>query len=172
MNKIAVKILALAAVLVPMFGIGNVPGVGSLGASVALADVSVYRGLQRKNATYAKVATAQFRIDNDGLSTFEAAQFATKATTRQCKLQFTIEGVNSQPNDGTQGDIDSMAGYQGTYTSNLGGTGHWSIKNTNRTNDDMAQDFVDYAIATQRITVNADYAGGSASRCDTPDAAN
>lgn len=172
MNKIAVKILALAAVLVPMFGIGNVPGVGSLGASVALADVSVYRGLQRKNATYAKVATAQFRIDNDGLSTFEATQFATGATSRQCKLKFTIVGVNSLPNDGTHGNINSMPGYEGTYTSNLGGAGHWSIKNTNVTDQQMAQDFVAYAIATQEITINADYAGGSASHCNTPNAAN
>jgi len=172
MNKIAVKFLTLATVLVPMFGIGNVPGVGSLGVSVALADVSVYRGLQRKNATYAKVATGQFRIDDDGLSTFEAAQFATKATTRQCKLQFTIEGVSSQPDNGTQGDINSMDGYKGTYSPNLGGTGHWSIKNANRTDDEMAQDFVNYAITTQRITVNAHYAGSSASNCNTPDAPN
>ena len=41
----AVKILALAAVLVPMIGIGEDPWVPSLGVSAAQADVSVYRGL-------------------------------------------------------------------------------------------------------------------------------
>ncbi len=112
MNKIAVKIFALATVLVPLFGIGNIPGVGSLGASVALADVSVYRGLSRKNATYAKVRDSEFRVDDDGLSTFELNEFS--ANTKQCKLEFTVTGVDSKPDQDTEGNIDSMQGYKGT----------------------------------------------------------
>ncbi len=170
-NTKILKVLALSAVLVPMIGIGGGAQWVSFGASAAQADVTVYRGLQRKNATYAKVNDNQFRIDDDGLSTFEAAEFAGNATTRQCKLALTIEGVVSKPNEGTtQGDITGMAGYQGTYTPEYGGDGHWSIAKTG--GGTTAGDFTTYALADGHISVNAGYTGGSASLCDTPDNAN
>lgn len=173
MKSKAVKTLALAAVFFPMLGVGEGPWVASLGVSAARADVSVYRGLQRKNATYAKVADAQFRIDDDGLSTFEAAEFGPNSTTRQCKLEFVIEGVDSQPAAGTHDNIASMAGYQGTYSPALGGAGHWSIGNTADVANTSAADFTAYALANAaRITVNAAYTGNSNSQCNTPDAAN
>lgn len=171
MNTHITKVLSMAAVLIPMIAVGGGSGLVLFGASAAQADVVVYRGLPRKNATYAKVRDSEFRIDEDGLSTYEAAEFALKATTRQCKLAFTIEGVASKPEDGTHGVVTGMEGFTGTYSPNLGDEteeGHWSVNA-----DGAAQvSFSNHALVDGNLSVNAGYTGNSNSLCNTPDAQN
>ncbi len=106
MSTNVAKFLAVATVVVAMIGVVHIPGAGSLGISVARAGVDVYRGLSRKNTTYAKVRPSEFRIDPDGLSTFEAGNFTS--TSKPCKLEFTVQGVQSQPNTDTYGPIHQM----------------------------------------------------------------
>ena len=162
------KVLSLGAVLAPMLALGSGPHLVSFGVSAASADVTVYRALQRKNATYAKVADAQFVIDPDGLSTFEAAQLTV--TNKQCKLAFIIDGVASQPAQGTTAGVQNYPALKGTYTPQHGGIGHWSIENANAAT--AASDITTYALTGGHLTVNAAYTGGSQSLCQTPAQAN
>lgn len=137
----------------------------------ALADVTVYRAVDRKNATFAKIADNQWRIDDDGLSTFEAANFTV--TNKACRVSFVIEGVASAPAEGTQGNIKNMQGYVGVYTPQHGGEGHWSIQAPTGTVAATAQTAItNYVIAQQVASVNAGYTGGSPSQCNTPAQAN
>jgi hypothetical protein len=97
--------------------------------SLALADVTVFRGVDRKNATFAKINNAQWRIDADGLSTFEEQAFGEKGTGKPCQVYFVIEDVSSKPAQGTRGQIRDMpTGYMAEYTPQHGGEGHWSIQ--------------------------------------------
>jgi len=164
------KILTMAVVCFPMIAFGNGPAVVSFGIAEAQADVNVYRALGRKNATYAKVNDDQFRVDDDGLSTFEAAEFTV--TNKQCKLVFVIKDVESKPEQDTEGTIEGMEGYKGIYTPQHGGEGHWSIINSDKTKEEMQADFTTYALSGGNISQNAGYTGGSACQCQTPAAAN
>jgi len=139
--------------------------------SFAIADVTVYRATDGKNKTYAKVADSQWRIDDDGLSTFELANF--DVTNKACQITFVIKNVTSQPDPGTKGPVENMAGYNGVYTPDLGGKGHWSIQAPNGTPAKAFQAAVTaYVIAYKVTGVNAKYSGGSKSKCETPRAAN
>lgn len=139
--------------------------------SFAIADVTVYRATDRKNATYAKVADGQWRIDPDGLSTFELANF--NVTTKACQITFVIQNVTSQPAPGTHGPVQNMAGYNGVYTPEHGGDGHWSIQPPHGTSNAAFQAAVTaYVIAHVATGVNANYSGSSPSLCQTPAAAN
>jgi len=140
--------------------------------SQVLADVTVFRAVHRKNATYAKINDAQWRIDSDGLSTFELAQFNVPA--KPCQVSFVVVGVNSQPVQGTTGPIQYMpVGYIGEYTPQLGGAGHWSIHGPNGTPAATLQlEITTYVIAQLAAAVNPTYTGGSPSQCQTTNAPN
>jgi hypothetical protein len=140
--------------------------------SFAIANVTVYRATDRKNATYAKVADGQWRIDEDGLSTFELANF--NVTNKACQITFVIQNVTSQPDPGTRGQVQNMAaGYIGVYTPEHGGVGHWSIQPPHGTSNAAFQAAVTaYVIAHGATGVNANYTGSNPSLCQTPAAAN
>jgi hypothetical protein len=137
---------------------------GSLFSTLATADVNVFRAIDRKNATYAKVADAQWRIDEDGLSTFEAANFIVPG--KPCKVRFTVVGVNPPFNQGDQGPIHNMAGYIGVYSPQHGGLGHWSI--TKDPAPAVPAEITNFVIANNAAEVNVGYTGGSPSQCLTP----
>lgn len=144
---------------------------GILGLSLpgrASANVAIYRVIDAKNATYAKVADAQWRIDPDGMSTFEQAQLPGN---KRCMAFFTVVGPGSQPNQGDHGIIAGFYPYQGTYTPNLGGVGHWSLQ---REINPPAQpgEITAYVIQNAATAVNPNYQGSNKSQCKTPDAPN
>jgi len=161
-KTVVLAVFCLAVVVLAGGGVGQ----GVFGVLPAVADVTVYRALARKNTTYAKVKDSEFRIDDDGLSTFEGNEFVV--TNKQCKLEFTVEGVDSKPETGTSGNIEGMEGYKGTYTPEFG-EGHWSLANSDGT---VAGDFTAYALTGGKISVNGGYTGGSQSACETPDEPN
>jgi len=137
-------------------------------STAASADVTVFRATTYKNATYALVNDAQWRIDPDGLSTFEAAEF--DVPDKRCQVAFVIEGVQSQPNPGTQGQVDGMPqGYVGEYTPQHGGAGHWSIHGPVGTLPDLLKALITAnVIARQSAAQNAAYTGNRQSQCQTP----
>ena len=140
--------------------------------SMLAAQVTVYRATDRKNATYAKINDAQWRIDDDGLSTFELANF--DVGNKPCRVSFVILGVSSQPLEGTTGQVQHMPqGYVGEYTPQHGGTGHWSIHGPAGTPQAILQQAItNYVIAQRVASVNTTYSGGSPSQCQTPAAPN
>jgi hypothetical protein len=143
-----------------------------LGGALAFADVTVFRGIDKKNATYAKVNDGQWRVDPDGVSTFEDPPFS--APTKACKASFVVLGVNSRPAQGTRGQIQNMpTGYEAEYTPQHGGVGHWSIQGPNGTPNAVLQTAItQYVIAQGAASVNASYTGKNPSACTTPGAPN
>lgn len=136
-------------------------------AAVAHADVTVYRGIDYKNATYAKVNDSQWRVDSDGISTFELANFSSP--TKRCMVSFVILDVNSKPAQGTRGQIQNMPpGYVAEYTPDYG-AGHWSLKAPVGVGDAALKAAVtEYVIAQQVAQVNTTYTGTAKSTCTTP----
>ena len=128
--------------------------------------------MDRKNATYAKINDSQWRVDPDGVSTFELANFS--APTKVCQVTFVIVGVNSMPLQGTTGQVQNMPmGYVGEYTPQHGGPGHWSIQGPPGTSNAALQSAITaYVIAQQVAARNPTYTGGSNSLCLTPAAPN
>lgn len=143
-----------------------------LSCSMLAAQVTVYRGTDKKNATDARINNSQWRIDQDGMSTFEGPDFDIR--DKRCKVSFLILNVNSRPAQGTTGQVQNMPpGYVGVYTPQLGGDGHWSIQAPLGTvNATLQQAITAYVIAHQVASVNTTYTGKSRSQCRTPAAAN
>ncbi|TMJ17576.1 MAG: hypothetical protein E6G92_14815 [Alphaproteobacteria bacterium] len=137
-------------------------------STAAPADVTVYRATTYKNGTFALVNDAQWRIDADGLSTFELANFAV--TNKRCQVAFVIEGVQSQPDAGTQGPVDGLPdGYVGEYTPLHGGEGHWSIHGPAETLPATLKALITANVIARRSAArNQGYAGRSQSLCETP----
>ncbi|MCP3750879.1 hypothetical protein [Pseudomonas sp. SBB6] len=140
---------------------------GMLCNSLAFANVDIFRAVDRKNTTYAKVADSQWRIDPDGLSTFELPNL--NVNNKACKVRFTVVGVASKPAAHTQGNILNMAGYIGVYTPEYG-EGHWSITRT--AGAALPADITAYVLGNNAASINTGYTGSSTSQCLTPDAAN
>jgi hypothetical protein len=132
--------------------------------TLAYADVEVFRAIDSKNTTYAKVVDSQWRIDPDGLSTFEAANF--KVTGKPCKVRFIVSGVTPPFNAGDQGNIHNMPGYIGIYTPEHGGVGHWSITKT--VGAAVPNEITTFVINNNSSLINASYTGSSPSNCMTP----
>jgi len=143
-----------------------------LSCSMLAAQVTVYRGTGRGNAAYATINDSQWRIDPDGMSTFEGPNF--NVPEKRCKVSFVILGVNSLPPQGTTGQVQGMpTGYVGEYTPQHGGNGHWSIRAPAGTVDaTLQQAITTYVIAQQVASINNTYTGGRRSRCQTPAAPN
>jgi hypothetical protein len=137
-------------------------------STAASADVTVYRATTYKNATYALVNDAQWRIDDDGLSTFEGPNFLV--TDKRCQVAFVIEGVQSQPDPGTQGRVDGLPeGYVGEYTPQHGGEGHWSIHGPADTPPATLKALITANVIARRSAAqNQGYTGSSRSLCQTP----
>jgi hypothetical protein len=142
-----------------------------LSCCMLTAQVTVYRATDKKNAEYAKINDGQWRIDPDGLSTFEGPDF--NMPNKPCKVFFVILGVTSHPAPGTIGQVQDMPiGYVGEYTPQFG-LGHWSIHGPPGTpNATLQQAITAYVIAQQAASVNATYTGRSPSQCKTPAAPN
>jgi len=138
----------------------------------AFADVTVYRAVANKNATYALINNSQWRIDDDGLSTFELANFSV--TDKRCQVAFVITGVASSPVPGTEGPVQGMAeGFVGEYTPQHGGVGHWSIHGPHGTQPAALQAQITANVIARRAAArNASYTGSSNSLCQTPAAPN
>lgn len=150
-----------------------VAGLALLGlVAAAPADVTVYRAVDYKNATYAKINDGQWRIDPDGLSTFELPNFNVPG--KRCMVSFVIEGVTSMPAQGTQGQIQNMPpGFIGEYTPQHGGPGHWSLQGPMGTPNAVLQTAITtYVIQNAAAQVNPTYTGGNQSTCTTPNAPN
>jgi len=148
-----------------------------LSCSMLTAQLTVYRATDRKNATYARINDGQWRIDPDGMSTFEGPNFT--AANKPCRVSIVILRVNSLPPQGTTGQVQGMpTGYVGEYTPQHGGNGHWSIHGPAGTVDaTLQQTITEYVINRGNIgrpvtAVNPLYAGGSRSQCQTPAAPN
>jgi len=148
-----------------------------LSCSMLAAQVTVYRGTGRGNAAYATINDSQWRIDPDGMSTFEGPNF--NVPEKRCKVSFVILGVNSLPPQGTTGQVQGMpTGYVGEYTPQHGGNGHWSIHGPPGTpNATLQATITEYVINRGNIgrpvtAVNPLYGGGSPSQCQTPAAPN
>lgn len=137
-------------------------------SSQVSADVMIYRGIDNKNATYAKVADNQWRIDDDGMSTFELAQLPGN---KPCMAAFHVVGPGSQPTPGIHGIIAGFYPYGATYTPNLGGAGHWSLQ---REIDPPARpaEITAFVIQSRATAKNPNYVGKTNSQCLTPDAPN
>lgn len=137
----------------------------------AVADVTIYTAVSRKNATFAQINNNQWRIDPDGQSSNENP--AMLSTTKQCKVSFVVLGVGSQPQfpDPVQGAVQNMPqGTTATYTPQFG-AGHWSINGPNN-NIGFPNLITQYVIDNPVVSVNADYAGKSPSKCQRPTAPN
>ena len=144
-------------------------GIAGLSISgLSSADVTIYRGIDNKNATYAKVADAQWRIDDDGMSTFELTQLPNN---KPCMAAFRVIGPDSQPNEGDHGIIGGFYPYWAVYSPSHGGLGHWSVQ---REIDPPAQqaEITAYVIQSQATAKNPNYTGSTKSKCDTPSSAN
>ncbi|MDK2123374.1 hypothetical protein [Parachitinimonas caeni] len=141
-------------------------------SATAWADVEVYRGINRRNATYAQVNNAQWRVDPDGVSTFENARFS--APQKPCRARFIILGVNAMPAPGIAGQIAFMPeGYRGVYTPEHGGEGHWSLQAPAGTdNDAFKLALTAYVIERHATEVNDTYNGGHPSHCASPEVPN
>jgi len=148
-----------------------------LSCSMLAAQVTVYRATDRRNAADARINDGQWRIDPDGMSTFEGPNFT--AANKPCRVSFVILRVNSLPPQGTTGQVQGMpTGYVGEYTPQHGGNGHWSIHGPPGTpNATLQQTITEYVINRGNIgrpvtAVNPLYGGGSPSQCQTPAAPN
>lgn len=145
--------------------------IGIVGLSMpwlAKADVTIYRGIDNKNATYAKVADGQWRIDEDGMSTFELTQLPNN---KPCMAAFRVIGPDSQPNEGDHGIIGGLYPYWAVYTPSLGGVGHWSLQREINP-PALPAEITAYVIQSQATAKNPNYTGSTRSKCDTPDKAN
>lgn len=150
-----------------------VAGLALLGlVAAAQAQVTVYRATDYKNNTYAKISDGQWRIDPDGLSTFELAYFNVPA--KRCMVSFVILGVASLPPQGTQGQVQNMPpGFIGEYTPQHGGPGHWSLQGPPGTPAPVLQAAITaYVIQNAAAQRNPTYTGTNQSTCTTPNAPN
>lgn len=142
----------------------------ALAAIPAAADVTVYRALngKPKNDTRspdgkcwngAQTSPSQFRIDPDGLSTFEDPPGV--GTTHPYRVRFVVTGVGACTNDSRDdnGPVTGMAGYRGTCSPQHGGQGHWSLDNTARSESEKKQEFSDHAGAGGDTQGNPGYNG-------------
>jgi hypothetical protein len=137
--------------------------------SMALAEeVKVYRAVDYKNATYAKINDAQWRVDPDGVSTFEKDEF--NVDNKACQVYFVIENVSSKPAPGTTGHIKNMPGaYLAKYTPEPDRPGHWSIPvPQGHTAEGLKSAITDYVIQQKVAEKNPNYKGSSKSQCQTP----
>ena len=136
--------------------------------------IVVYRAINRKNATYAKINDTQWRIDPDGLSTFEQADLTV--TDKPCLVAFPLIGGGPKPTPGTERIVSGFYPYQGEYTPVHGGPGHWSIHIEAGHGVTDASDFTAYVLShrtTTPVTLpNPLYTGKSKSKCLTPDGPN
>lgn len=134
-------------------------------AANALAhDFTIYRALsgdvRRGCVTGPKTAPSEFRIDPDGMSTFQAG--VPLAAAKPFRLAFRVQNApNDPPLDGDRGTVAGVNGfvYTATYTPNHGGPGHWSLQNPDRTATQMKGDFSAYARAGGNIDRNPNYDG-------------
>ncbi len=148
-----------------------------LSCSMLVAQVTVYRADDRKGANFARINDGQWRIDPDGLSTFEGPNF--NVANKPCRVSFVILRVTSLPAQGTTGQVQGMpTGYVGEYTPQHGGVGHWSIHGPPGTpaatlQQTITQYVIDRGKVGRAVTlVNALYAGHNPSACQTPAAPN
>lgn len=126
-------------------------------------DFTVYRALTGKVnktpcVTGPTTSPSEFRIDPDGLSTFQAG--VALLDTKAYRLRFGVQNApHDPPVDGDQGTVANVNGfvYTATYTPLLGGDGHWSLKNANRTDAEMKADFAAYAHAGGNVDRNPSY---------------
>jgi hypothetical protein len=138
-----------------------------LGVVPAAADVTSYRALNGKTKNDARspdgkcwngaqTSPSQFRIDDDGLSTFEDS--SNFDSTRPYRVGFVISGVAhcDAHTTGSGGAVQSMHGYLGTCTPAFG-DGHWSLDNEGVSENQKKQDFSDYS--QDRAQRNPRYAG-------------
>lgn len=93
---------------------------------------NAYRAVKsRKNKD---LGNSAWRIDSDGLSTFETV---VRTDTRPYKLEFRIDADRTDEIDKEMGDgnyenrpsgaVEDLSGATGSYTPEHGGEGHWSI---------------------------------------------
>ena len=60
-----------------------------------------------------------------------------------------------------------MDGYEGTYSPDPSGEGHWSIANSDGIANTLPADFTAYARDNRdKITINAGYTGTGISQCN------
>jgi hypothetical protein len=126
-------------------------------------DYTIYRALSGNvNATPCvtgpKTNPGEFRIDADGLSTFQdgVALLAAKAY----RLRFLVQNApNDPPVQGDTGTVANVNGfaYTATYTPDQGGAGHWSLINAARSPAEMKTDFSEYARAGGNVDRNPNY---------------
>lgn len=124
----------------------------AMAGSAFAHDFIVYRGLNGNVngtpcVTGPKTNPGEFRIDPDGLSTFQA-DVALDAS-KPYRVGFQVTGApNDPPVQGDQGTtmVNNLA-YTATYTPQFGGRGHWSLINPLRTEKEMKDDFAAYTKA-------------------------
>ena len=124
-----------------------------------------------------KINNDQWRVDTDGLSTFENPPFNTKATNKPCKIAFVIQGVGAAaaipgPDVGVRCGHGPGNPLEHTHPT-TGGPGHWSLNGPNN-NIGFPDAITKYALDANNnvISVNEDYKGNSKSKCMKPDASN
>lgn len=130
------------------------------GSALAQHNFTVYRALDGKVGgggcvTGPATNPGQFRIDADGLSTFQdgVALLATKAY----RLRFQVQDApNDPPQALDHGTVAGMAGYTATYTPQFG-VGHWSLDNPAKSVPERKADFQAYALAGGNIDRNPNY---------------
>jgi hypothetical protein len=126
-------------------------------------DFTIYRGLggnvnKTPCVTGPKTSPSEFRIDPDGLSTFQSN--VALDTSKPYRVGFLVTGApNDPPVQGDTGSVANVNGYTytATYSPQLGGAGHWSLKNTTRTDQEMKNDFSAYAKLVGNTDRNPSY---------------
>lgn len=89
-------------------------------ALMVIREIDTTKG--RPCNQYAATSPSQFRVDEDGLSTFEVLH---TPGVKVCALPITLEGVNESAPFGTRTSVKGMPGCDATKTPPE--EGHWSI---------------------------------------------
>jgi hypothetical protein len=91
-------------------------------------EVTIYRGL---DAT----SPSQFRVDPDGVSTFETPSAGKKM---QLPIKVRYKGEKKEGTEGELLDNDLKAqGGKAVYTPSHGGEGHWSLQFPGKSDDEV-----------------------------------
>lgn len=142
----------------------------ALCARAALAhDYTVHRalrGLVRVDCVSGpEITEATFRIDEDGLSTFQEG--ADLRASDAYRVAFLVEDVASNPpQEGEAGTVQGMLLWTGTFTPSIAAH-HWSLKKPGASKNAMKRELVAYANAGH-VSRNPDYNGQPAYCHDAP----